>query len=144
MTWYDRRMSGSTALTRRRLAETDHGRSQGWDLELAGQVVAHLDEPRQEDMFWVSYRVTPTTDDAELATRLLTEAFWRGDDWTHLTFRSRALGLAADPFPSIDPLVAPARVNMRGLYITLPDDRLARSVRSVARLLRWLRRRAGR
>ena len=118
-------MSDSTVLTRERLAETNHGRSEGWDLELAGRVVAHLDEPQWEDMFWVSYRITPTTDDADLAVRLLSEGFWRGDDWTHLVFRSRILGLAADPFPSIEPLVAPARVNMRALYIMLPDDRPA-------------------
>lgn len=116
-------MAQPTVLTRERLAETDHGCSEGWDLELDGRVVGHLDEACWEDMFWISYRITPTTDDAELAARLLTEGFWR-EDWRHLTFRSRALGLAAEhPFPSIEPLVAPARVNMRALYILHPDDR---------------------
>ena len=116
-------MAQLNVLTRQRLAETDHGRAEGWDLELDGRVVAHLDQPRWEDMFWISYRITPITDDAELAARLLTERFWR-DEWGSLTFRSRALGLAAEfAFPSIKPLVAPARVNMRALYLTHPDDR---------------------
>ncbi len=118
-------------LGRRALEATDHGRSQGWDIELAaGEVIARLDEPRYEDMFWVSYRLTPTTDDAALASRLLSREFWRSDAANALVYRSRALGLIAPhAFASIEPFVAPARLNMRGLYLR-PEDGLQTSADS--------------
>lgn len=107
----------------RRLRETADGRSEGWDLELEGRVVARLDEPCREDMFWVSYRITPETDDPALAAELLSEAFWRGEGWSRVTYRSRALGVAATyVFPATRPFVAPARLNLRGLYRTREDD----------------------
>ena len=101
------------------LEQTNHGRSEGWDVELDGRVIAYLDEPQWEDMFWVSYRITPVTDDAALAAQLLSEEFWRGEGWQSVRFRSRAVGLIApNAFPAVGPLLAPARVNMRGLYLT--------------------------
>lgn len=106
-------------LNRRRLEDTNYGRSQGWDLELGGVVVAHLDDPRFEDMFWFSYTLVPLTSDPALAELLLSDAFWRGHGWHGLVFRSRALGIAADAaFPALTPFVAPGRLMMRGLYIT--------------------------
>ncbi|MBZ5714829.1 hypothetical protein [Nannocystis pusilla] len=103
---------------RRRLKATDHGRSEGWDVLLADRVVAYLDDPRFEDMFWISYRVTPLTDDADLAARLLTPEYWRSDEGCTLTFRSRALGVfAPNAFASLG-MDAPGRVAMRALYIT--------------------------
>lgn len=107
-------------LDERRLRATDHGRSEGWDVELDGRVVAFLDEPCFEDMFWISYRLTPTTDDPALAALLLSEDFWRRSPRPGLRYRSRALGLfAPHAFHAIDPFVEPGRLNMRGLYLTL-------------------------
>jgi len=74
------------------LKRTDYGRSEGWDVELDGRAIAYLDQPVWEDMFWVSYRITPSTDDAALAVRLLTEEFWRGEEWLNM----RALYLTTD------------------------------------------------
>ncbi|MCY1058902.1 hypothetical protein OV142_27735 [Nannocystis sp. SCPEA4] len=140
---------------RRRLEATDYGRSEGWDVVLADRVVAYLDDPRFEDMFWISYRVTPLTDDAELAARLLTPAYWRSDEGRTLTFRSRALGVfAPNAFASLG-MDEPGRVAMRALYITpavlaaalgpatpSPDETLAESRPRgwIARALRGLRR----
>lgn len=103
-----------------RLRETDHGRSEGWDVSLDGEVVALLDEPAYEEMFWVSYRIVPCTHDPELAARLLSDEYW-SRHFQDLCFRSRALGLAAShAFPARE-FVAPGRVNMRGLYLTEED-----------------------
>lgn len=126
-------------LTRRRLRETDHGRSLGWDIELEGRVVARLDEPRREDMFWVSYRITPVTPDPSLSAKLLQDTFWRGEAWTALTFRSRALGVpAANPFPATRPFTEPGRLKLRGLYVML--DERHRAPAWLARIAGWLRR----
>jgi hypothetical protein len=127
---------------RLRVWESGYGRSHGWDLELDGRPVAFMDEPHWEEMFWVSYRLTPTTDDAALAAELLSESFWKTDDWSRLVFRSRATGLAAEfPFPSGQPFVAPGRVNMRALYVPIgPPMPFDWPVLLVRRLLRRLRR----
>jgi hypothetical protein len=125
-----------------RVWESDWGCSDGWNVELNGEVVAMMDEPRGEDMFWVSYHVTPTTLDPLLAPRLVSEEFWKDDDnWPKLTFRSRATGFVAEnAMPSIQPIVGRNRVNMRGLYISirhpLPWDWL------LLRIRRMLRRRS--
>ncbi len=125
-----------------RVWETGYGRSDGWDVEQDGRAIAFLDEPRFEDMFWISYRLTPTAADVALRERLLTEAFWKGDPSSDLVFRSRATGLVAEhAFPAGQPFVAPARLNMRALYIAvrhpLPWDWIVLSVR---RLMRRSRR----
>ena len=98
--------------------ESNYGRSLGWDIELDGRVVGLLDEAHHEDMFWTSYRISSTTDDQELSTRLLSNEFWKGDGFAKLVFRSRALGLCAEnAFPAVDVFVASQRVSMRALYI---------------------------
>lgn len=120
---------------REQLKRSDYGRSEGWDLELEGRVVARLDEPRRQDMFWVSYRLTPITEDELLAAALLTRAFWSGSGWERLIFRSRALGvIASQALPALEPFVEPRRLNMRGLYIA-PEPGL------LTRLFAWRRRR---
>lgn len=81
-----------------------------------------MDEPQWEEMFWVSYRLTPTTDDPVLKERLLSESFWgaKSDEWSKLVFRSRATSLVAEKaFPSIQAFVGPQRVNMRALYVAI-------------------------
>jgi hypothetical protein len=109
-----------TYRARLRIWETNYGRVNGWDLELDGRPIAIMDEPRSEDMFWDSYRVTPTTDDPTLAARLLTQEFWKSEDFARIVFRNRVTGLVAEyAFPSMGPLVAPARVNMRALYLNI-------------------------
>lgn len=110
---------------RLRVWETNYGRSEGWDLELEGERVAFMDESRWEDMFWVSYRLTVTTDDPALKERMMSEEFWKGNDWSKLVFRSRATGLIAEKaFPAGAPFVGPQRVNMRALYIFADGPRV--------------------
>jgi hypothetical protein len=93
-------------------------------VEIDGRPVAHLDAPEYVDMFWQSWRITPTTADPALAADLLREQFWL-DDSSRWTFRSRALGLAA-PGPLVSEFVAPARVSLRGLYLDERDLEAAR------------------
>ena len=143
---------------KRQLKATDYGRSEGWDVVLDERAIAYLSDPRFEDMFWISYRVTPLTDDPELAARLVTSDFWRRAHADRLRYRSRALGVfAPHAFPAIGEH-EPGRARMRGLYLTpetlaaglrvapSPDDTLA-EVRPdgwFACARRWLRSRARR
>ncbi|WP_254513562.1 hypothetical protein [Anatilimnocola floriformis] len=104
-----------------RIWESDYGRSDGWDVELDGKLVALLDEPQFEDMFWYSYRLSVTADDPTLKERMLTAEFWKGDDCLRLVCRSRATGFVVE-----HPLPAPGfnqsnRVLMRFLYISIRD-----------------------
>ncbi|WAS96253.1 hypothetical protein [Nannocystis punicea] len=98
---------------------TDYGRSEGWDVVLEERAIACLSEPRFEDMFWISYRVTPLTDDPELAAQLLTPEFWREESRRgRLRYRSRALGVfAPHAFASLGDH-EPGRATMRALYLT--------------------------
>lgn len=126
---------------RLRVWESGCGRSDGWDLELDGTPVAFMDEPRWEEMFWVSYRLTATTDDPALKQRLMSRSFWEGDEPSKLVFRSRATGLVAEhAFPAARPFVGPQRVNLRALYVAirgpLPWDWIVLKVRSLLRRLR--------
>ena len=101
-----------------RIWESNYGRSLGWDIELGGRVVGLMDDPRSEDMFWVSYRVSCSVVDVDISKRLLSEDFWKGDGYAELVFRSRATGLVAQgAFPSPGGFVGPCRVSMRALYI---------------------------
>lgn len=150
---------GSEARAReRQLKATDYGRSEGWDVVLDERVIAYLSDPRFEDMFWISYRVTPLTGEPELAARLLTSDFWRGAHAERLRYRSRALGVfAPHAFPAIGEH-EPGRATMRALYLTRetlaaglgvppsPDDTLAeaRPEGWFARARRWLRSRVRR
>lgn len=124
---------------RLRIWESDYGRSDGWDVEIGGAHVAFLDEPRWEEMFWVSYRLTPTTADPALRARILSESFWT-NEWPTLAFRSRATGWVVNKaFPSLQPFVEPGRLMMRGLYVAigrpLPWDWVVLRARSLWR--RW-------
>ncbi len=125
---------------RLRVWETQYGGSLGWDIELDGRVVGLLDEPRNEDMFWVSYRVSCTVDDVELSDRLVSEEFWVGDGFTELVFRSRATGLTVkDAFPAHG-FIGPRRVAMRHLYIDIrrpaPWDWVVLKIRKLIRARR--------
>jgi hypothetical protein len=121
---------------RLRIWESNYGQSLGWDLELGGRVVGLMDEPRSVDMFWVSYRVSCTVDDAALSERLVSEEFWKGSGYAELVFRSRATGLVAEgAFPATGGLVGPRQVSMRALYIGIPGpalwDRVVLKLRSL-------------
>lgn len=124
-----------------RIWESDYGRSEGWDLELDGEIVGLLDDPQSADMFWDSYRLTVTTDDPMLKERLLSTEFWKYGDCLSLVCRSRATGLLAAyvlPAPGFNQF---NRIEMRGLYILLrgpaPWDWIVLKGRA---LLRWILR----
>jgi hypothetical protein len=123
---------------RLRIWESNYGRALGWDIELDGRVVGLLDEPHQEDMFWTSYRVSSSENDAALSSNLVCADFWKGNGFAKLVFRSRALGLVAEsPLPAVDAFVGPRRVSMRALYIVCREpalcDRLVLKIRALLR-----------
>lgn len=89
----------------------DPQRRCGWTIELDGQAVGELDQPVQDDMFWVSYRVQAPPD----------SPVWEDELWNHahFTFRSKAngqrvTGAFAGGSP---PFVRDGRITMRALYL---------------------------
>ena len=121
---------------RLRSFETNYGRDLGWLVEHSGRVWATLTEPREEDMFWVSYTITPQREeDAEV---VLCKEFWARVD---LCFRNRGFGeVAPNAFAasSAAPSREHPRVSMRGLYLWCSEPT------RVERFLLWWRRRNNR
>jgi hypothetical protein len=108
----------------------DYGRSFGWFVEQDGHQLATLTEPRFEDMFWYSYKVTPLTEDETVFTK----EFWNQDG---LVFRNMVLDkVAPNAFPamSASPSKENPRVRMRGLYLWISEPTL------FEKFLLWRRR----
>ena len=104
------------------LFETNYGRSDGWQVERDGRVMALLVEPQFEEMFWDSYRVEVQVDDPEERRRILKEPGW----WLQpgLVFRGRTVGaVASGAFPAGQVFMDSGRILMRGLHFLVePPD----------------------
>lgn len=88
-----------------------------WLIELGGTPIALLSEPRWEEMFWTSYRITPLTDDPSTLAKLQDIEFWRVCESHGVVFRHRASSAIAQyAFPGLAPFPEPGRLIMRGLY----------------------------
>jgi len=93
------------------------GHSDKWSVELNGEVVAILVEPQYEEMFWTSYRVVPSTDDAVLKEELFSDRFWK-EEFLSLAFRNCESGLIAqNAIPTWH--VNSTRLSMRALYVSV-------------------------
>jgi hypothetical protein len=106
------------------IRQTNYGRTAGWVVERNGLPIALLTEPRQEDMFWVSYQLHIITEDEKLSRDLGTKEFWKSQECSDLVWRSRQFGDIADgPFPAGAPFTRDGRLIMRALYLhpTEPD-----------------------
>jgi hypothetical protein len=68
----------------RYLLTTDHGRRDGWYVELDGRTVAELDDVRFEEMFWDSYAVTAESNSPTSPIR--DDSLWNA---CRFTFRNR-------------------------------------------------------
>ena len=83
----------------------------GWTIELEGEPVGELDQPIQDDMFWVSYRVQAPPE----------SPVWDDDPWNHarFEFRSKRTGqLVSGAFAGGSaPFVRDGRVNLRALRL---------------------------
>ncbi len=106
---------------RLRIWETNFGRDMGWLLEQHGETIALLTEPEWAEMFWVSYHITPLTQDPELLLQMQTKAFWNEMDG--FVWRSRGFGVVVPhTFPSgSGPL--DDRIAMYSLYIHIESPR---------------------
>jgi len=88
-----------------------------WIIEIEGRPVALLSDPKQAEMFWNSYRMTPLTDEPKLLADLQNVEFWRHCEARGVAFRHRASSkIARYAFPGGDPFPEPGRLVMRGLY----------------------------
>src|SRR5438128_6180541 len=63
---------------RLRVLETNYGRDSGWYVEVDGQRVAVLTDPRCQDMFWDTYRLQPLTSDPGAMDQFYSAEFWSG------------------------------------------------------------------
>jgi hypothetical protein len=89
-------------------------------MEIEGVPMALLSHPKQVEMFWVSYRLTPLTAKAEVVVKLQSVEFWRDFESHEVAFRNRASSaIARSAFPSLSPFPEPGRIVMRGLYIPI-------------------------
>ena len=106
---------------RLRVIETNYGRDCGWYVEVEGRRVALLTDPQWEDMFWMTYRVEPLTDDIDERALLRTAEFWHSGK---IVYRNRRFGaVAPHAFAGGDSatrLAATGRLSMRDLYLAVP------------------------
>jgi len=110
-----RRFATDRAL-RLRLARANWGGRAGWFVEWRGQRVALLTDPKWEEMFWISYLITPLTNEPAVRALMEQPDFWGSED---VLFRDREIDFVA-PF-AFGALAGPrsGRIAMRGLYFNL-------------------------
>jgi hypothetical protein len=122
---------------RLRIIESSYGREYGWYLEQQGVCIAVLSEPKWVEMFWVAYRIEPTSDDPEVREMLRSDQFWMSCDYV---FRNRGFReeVVDRAFGNRDP--QEDEVTVRGLYITIKEPTLCETVRCFRRLRRARRR----
>ena len=86
-------------------------------IEIDGQPVALLSDPKRVEMFWTSYLMIPLTEDPKTLADLKDVEFWRHCETHGVAFRHRASSkIAQYAFPGGDPFPEPGRLVMRGLY----------------------------
>ena len=92
----------------------------GWLVELDGQRVAELTEPRCQvaTPHWLSYVVVPLTDDPKISEHLFDLAFWQSD---RPKFRSRKFGVLASGMlmSGVPPCPETHRIIIRGPCLDL-------------------------
>jgi hypothetical protein len=93
--------------------QSDFGRSDGWYIELDGEVLGELIDCRQEDMFWDSYAIIPANDSSNEI--LAQEDLW---DACRFSFRNKKTAVYAAHAVSSEMPQSNGRIAMRGLYIT--------------------------
>jgi hypothetical protein len=124
----------SADLDRRlRIIESSYGREHGWYLEHQGVPIAVLAEPRWVEMFWVAYRIEPTSDDPKASEMLRSEQFWDSCDYAFRNrgFREEVIDRA---FGNRGP--QPDEVTVRGLYIAIKEPTLWEAISCFRRLRR--------
>ena len=111
--------------------DTDYGRLAGWYVEEKGRRLALLSDPAYVEMFWVSYSITPLSDDPLEREAVMTDAFWLERD---VVYRSKRFDIRIDhAFSALTPLSG-GRVIMRGLYLVVEPPSFPERI-----LLRFLR-----
>ena len=125
---------------RLRVIERQYCRYSDWYVEVAGRKLARLVDALHEDMFWVSFRIEPLTNEEEGKELLTSGDFWHSpmpvfrscefDDVAPFAYAGGGL-----PDQLSKHIQATGRISMRGLYLEVrgyPWDWL------VLCLKRWL------
>lgn len=106
--------------TRSRVIEADYGRAFGWCIEIDGERVGSLTDPRHVDMFWYSYRLH--SEDNGFHIDVFDRNVWYPE--CRFAFRNRYTGdIAPNAFcaPPPDDLARVRRITMRGLCLDVPS-----------------------
>lgn len=104
--------------------ESDYGRNGEWLVERYGEPIAILTDPVPADMFWVNYKITPTSTDTTLRNVMLSNTFWRQGAVAGLKWRSCDFGTVVDAIAVLLPTPTLERISMRGLYIPIAGPNL--------------------
>jgi hypothetical protein len=98
----------------RHLLVSDHGRRDGWYVDLDGRTVGDLGDVRSEEMFWDSYAVTAESEAS--ASTIRDDSLWNA---CRFTFRNRLTGdvVTTALCGGHPPFVRDGRVLIRGLYL---------------------------
>lgn len=89
-----------------------------WLVLFRDEIIAALDAPRPEDVFWTSYRLRPITGDAVLLKRMQCREFWNHCE-------ARGISFVTDPhripapfaFPAVNAILPDDRLRLRGLEL---------------------------
>ena len=127
---------------RLRKIESDYGRNFGWFVEVDGRKIARLSDPQQTEMFWVSYRLEPITDDGHDLSLLYSSEFWNScrAEYRNCEFNEIAPYAFAGGIHRENRLLEEKRIEMRGLYLVVPRYLLDIPVFWFIRLMRFFRR----
>ena len=107
----------------------------GWLVERDGRTVALLTEPRMVEMFWLSWRIEPLTDDAAERAALFSPGYWDVSLLPCTVFRSREFSVVSNTgFWAGDEPLRDGRLVMRGLHQPIREPWL------IDRLVLWFRR----
>ena len=113
------------AAARNRRWRRDHvylGDLSGWYVECGGRRAAILSEPKYYDMFWLSYRVEPTTDDPIENARIASDKTW----WLQSTLALRniaSVNVVCSTFPGGDVFTETGRVIVRSTFLFMPLEK---------------------
>ncbi len=111
-------MKNSNLERRLQIIESDYGRKHGWYLEYHGARLAVLMDPMWAEMFWVTYRIEPLTDDPRILDMLSSRLFWYSDE---LTFRNRVFDDEVIDHAFGNPERSGNEVTMRSLYFFIKE-----------------------
>lgn len=93
-------------------------REEKWLVVFRNRVIAILDVPHQEDLFWTSYRIRPITRDRGLIQQMQRREFWNHCERRGISFVTHPHRIPAPfAFPAVNAVLPSHRLRLRGLEL---------------------------